>query len=323
MTQPAHPPAVRERPAASCDRSWRAAARAAAPVVALVAGLMYYWFAVADRYAIFLYFHDMGPGLDTTPFGRITASRYWMAGLVASGAALCLNVTLNLVLGRLRPGYRPPPWTRVWACCAAPLAVLIPAIVMTANDPVLPLVNAAQVTAATLAGLALALAPGDVAARRPLDLALWAADGLGPALWLLALPLFAQYPQWLARGRTVWIAMHWLLLGAGLAAVAALTWLYRRLALNRRSLRSAPPTAGAWLVAAADVAYLLLPLCHHLFFSTDSANPFALGALRYISDSDNYFARSPWVQIVTWAAVAVMVWGVAQSRERRLNRGWG
>ncbi|MDT8307586.1 MAG: hypothetical protein RRC07_16760, partial [Anaerolineae bacterium] len=46
-----------------------------APIVALVVYLFYTWFAVRDRYEIFLTFHDMGTGFDTRPFGRVTASR--------------------------------------------------------------------------------------------------------------------------------------------------------------------------------------------------------------------------------------------------------
>lgn len=48
---------------------WRAALHAT-PVAVLVLGLFYHWFAVADRYAVFLYDH-----LGATPFDAITSSR--------------------------------------------------------------------------------------------------------------------------------------------------------------------------------------------------------------------------------------------------------
>ncbi|MCP4422626.1 MAG: hypothetical protein GY805_38945, partial [Chloroflexi bacterium] len=61
----------------------------ALPVSGLILILFYYWFAIADRYIIFLYNHDMGPVVpDTSPFSRVTASRYWMAALVASGGVM-------------------------------------------------------------------------------------------------------------------------------------------------------------------------------------------------------------------------------------------
>jgi len=52
-----------------------------------VLALFYYWFVVANRYVIFLYMH-----LDATPFDERTRSRYWMAGLVATGHRLFLPV---------------------------------------------------------------------------------------------------------------------------------------------------------------------------------------------------------------------------------------
>ena len=54
-------------------------------VSAAILAFFYYWFAVADRYHIFLYKH-----LDATPFDAITTSRYVMAGLVADGAVLVI-----------------------------------------------------------------------------------------------------------------------------------------------------------------------------------------------------------------------------------------
>jgi hypothetical protein len=55
----------------------------AVPIVAFVIYVFYTWFAVRNRHLILLYSPDIGPGFDTTPFGWVTASRYWMSGLVA------------------------------------------------------------------------------------------------------------------------------------------------------------------------------------------------------------------------------------------------
>lgn len=74
----------------------------ALPVTALVLSLFYTWFAIADRYFVFLYYHDMGPRYpDTSPFSAITSSRYWMTGLVASGIVMVFYVLVNGLLGRL------------------------------------------------------------------------------------------------------------------------------------------------------------------------------------------------------------------------------
>ena len=57
----------------------------------LVLGLECRWFALRNREVVFLYNHPMGPRVpDTTPFSPVTRSRYWMTGLVASGAVMVL-----------------------------------------------------------------------------------------------------------------------------------------------------------------------------------------------------------------------------------------
>ncbi len=282
-------------------RSWLAAALYALPIAALVLSAFYYWFAIADRYIVFLYNHDMGPLYpDTSPFSRVTNSRHWMAGLVASGAVLVLYTGLNWLLGRLSRRYRPPAWPRVWAASAVPLLVGIPAITMTANQPTLPAWNAAQVTLATLLGLALALPPGEMAARHPGTLALLALDGLGLASLLLSLCALDLVPRWLAHGSTVYVVMMVVSAGLGIVWLLAMT--------GFRAWRRTPvPSTLTLFVAGLAVAYLFMPLVHHLL-GTDG--------YFYISDSDNFFSRSAPVQLLTWGVSAAVALGVTRLRER-------
>ncbi len=285
-------------------RDWGAWAHAlayAVPITALIVGLVWYWFAVANRYAVFLYYHDMGPRVpDTTPFSPTTRSRYWMSGLVVGGMVMVGHTALTWVLGRLVRGYRPPPWRRVWGLCAAPVAVAIPAITMTANSPTLPLWLAALVTLATLGGLALALQPGDLAARDPLALGLLAGEGAALALWLTALPGLEYLPYWLAAGRMLWVRWRALELAAGLVGLAVV-------AGARALLRRPGPALRAVVVAVACCGYLALPLVHHVV-GTDGQF--------YITDMDNFFSRDPAVQAFTWAVTGGLAWAVA-----RMGRG--
>ena len=136
------------------------------PICLFVLGLFYYWFAVADRYAIFLYGHT-APGIPLAqPFDAMTRSRYWMAGLVAAGAVMVIYIVFNWFLGRLaiRRGqhYRPPAWWRVWVLCALPLIIGIPAITMTRNTPTLPLGLAAACVVRDVGGPGAGAAPGRV-----------------------------------------------------------------------------------------------------------------------------------------------------------------
>ena len=286
-------------------KTWRAMLPHALPVAGLILLLFYYWFAVGDRYTVFLYNHDMGPLVpDTSPFSRVTSSRYWMAGLVASGAVMALYVAANWLLGRLSAGYRPPTWWRVWASCAVPLFIGIPLITLTFNEPTLRLANAAQTMLATLIGLALALLPGEKAARRPRALVWLAADGWGLTLVMSTVINLERIQRWLERGGTWWVRMTVVIFLAGVAWLLIVTGL-------RVWQRMSVPSATEVFVAGLCVAYLVMPLLHHVM-GTDG--------YYYISDSDNFFATNVALQILTWLIAATMAVGVTQLRKHLETR---
>ncbi len=284
---------------------WRAALAWAAPILSGVLALFYYWFAVADRYAIFLYGHATTNIPPTQPFDTVTSSRYWMAGLVAAGAVLVGYSGGLWFAGRIAAGRRraftPPTGWRVWVLCALPLAVGVPAITMTVNAPTLPLGLAAACAAATLAGLAVAVWPGEWAAQRPLDLAWLAVDGLGlvPAL------IFVRAIELPGRGLSVTPALAW---GAALGgSLAGLIWLGVVSAL--RAWRRRPvPDAGAVLLAGLALSYLWLPLVHYLIASPPE--------YRYITTASNFFALAPAVQALALAIAVAQAWGITALRRR-------
>lgn len=278
-------------------KEWRSAALHAVAVSLLVLSLFTYWFGVADRYSIFLYGH-----LGATPFDEVTTSRYWMSGLVASGAVAVLYTAANWLLGRLaaRRGrnYQPPAWWRVWGPCAVALAPGILAITMTVNEPTLPLLLAGACAAVSWSSLALALMPARWAARRPLDLAWLAADGAGlvPSLVLLrALEL---------PGRGLAVRPAVAILAAAGGTVAGATWLGLVTAL--RAWRRRPtPGAAALFASGLTWAYLVFPLVHHL---TTPAQ------YRYISASSNLFAFHWGLQVSAWAVAAALALGITWLR---------
>lgn len=286
---------------AGARRRWWAVIGMALLVTFLVLGPMAYWFGCANRYVVFLYNHDMGPRVpDTRPFSPVTRSRLWMTGLVVSGAVMVAISLVYGVLGRFVDGYRPPAWRRVWLAAAVPVAVGIPWITMTLNSPTLPPQLAALVTGVTLLGLVLALQPGALAAHQPLDLILLAGDGAGLALWLVTLPGLAYMPYWLTTGGRHWLLLLSVPLVVGLAILGSLTIL-------RRLLPRTSPPLRALVVSGLCVAYLLLPLVHHVL-GTDG--------LFYISDMDNFFSRNPLVQVLTWALTTGLAWAVSRLRSQ-------
>ena len=299
---------VEKRGRITVDEGWGPALAAAVPISLCVLGLFIYWFAIADRYTIFLYGHT-APGIPLAqPFDAMTRSRYWMAGLVAAGAVMVIYTAVNWILGRIadrrRQNYHPPAWWRVWTLCALPLTIGIPAITMTRNTPTLPLGLAAACVIVTLAGLTLALLPCEWAARRPVDLIWLAFDGLGlmPILLLLR---SVELP-----GRGVSVSMPLAVLFAFGGLLAGLIWRGIMSAL-RAWQRKAPPPAGALLAAGLCLSYLLLPLVHHLF-----ATP---PGYRYISTASNFFAFNPVLQLAVIGVAAGTAVAVTRLRVRHLR----
>lgn len=279
---------------------WRLPLLFALPVVALVLGLFIYWFAIANRYIVFLYNHNMGPRYpDTSSFSGVTSSRYWMAGLVAAGAVLVLYTAACWLPGRLRREYLPPAWWRVWLAAAGPLLIGLPVITMTLNQPTLPLYNATQVTLVSLIGLALALMPGRLAAARPATLLCLGFDGIALMLVLLFTPAFEDVPYWLANGNMVYLQMLVFGFAVGGILLLVMTGLHLWLPIPI-------PSATEVFVAGLCLAYPLLTLLHHVGF-TDG--------YYYITGKDNFFARDGWLQLATWLLVGLIAWGVTRLRQ--------
>lgn len=270
----------------------------ALPVPVIVLALYYYWFAIANRYIIFLYYHDMGPLVpDTSPFSPATGGRYWMAGLVAGGAVMLLYTLANWVAGRIAPA-----WWRVWVLSAGPLVVGIPLITMTLNRPTLPLQFALQSTLAALAGVALALLPGNLAGEKPAGLIWLALDGVALAPVLLLATALADVGRWWASGNMwrVWIVAGGISLGVVGLLIITLLRLWRRTAM---------PGAAAIFTAGMCVAYLLLPLVHHLFVGL-------IEGYFYISTASNFFASSVPLQLATWLVAGLVALGVTRIRQK-------
>jgi hypothetical protein len=281
---------------------WRRALVHGLLVAATVLVLFCVWFGVRDRYIVFLYFHDMGPRFpDTAPFSAVTASRYWMAGLVAAGIVMCLYVGACLLQGRLRRGYRPPAWWHVWLVAAAPVAVGIPLVVMSVNVPRLPWLNAVQVTLAAIVGLGLAVAPAGLAARQPGRFFLLTVDGGAAAGVLFGAEFVLRVLEMAQRGAARPLAILGVWTAGSLLLLLAMSAVYAR--------RPPPPPSRQLAIAGCCVAYLLLPAVHHLGF-TDG--------YYYITTADNFFADTWPLQIVAWVVTASVILAITWLRAGHL-----
>lgn len=277
---------------------WLLAASLAVPCVLVILGLMAYWFMIADRWAIFLYYH-LGAG----PFDEMTQGRYWMAGLVAAGLAMIFYGILNWYMARfaaLRNGrYRPPGWWQVWLIALLPLTAGI-ALITSWGTPPLPLNLTLLTLGVTLTGFAAALYPGTLAARdmRELVWLLLASAGLLPALLLLRV---IELPaEGMATPLIAWtVAISTTIVG--LAWVCGVTVFHARQTRQRW-------TAAQLFVCGCCLSYLLLPVIHHLFFTP--------AAYRYISTSANFFALRLPVQVLCFAAAGLSALAAVQLQRR-------
>jgi len=281
----------------------RSAAIHGAAVASIVVGLITYWFAVADRYAVFLYGHvDRSGDPPAAPFDGTTVSRYWMSGLVAGGVVMVLY-TAAVLLARNRSKLRasaadPPTWWQVWSWAAPLVAVGVPVATLTQNGPTLPLPLAASVTGSALVGLTLALLPAAWAWRRPGELLWLALDGLGltPLLLVRALELPNRH---MMEGVTAV-----LIAAAGIGGSAL--WLGVVTVARARSGREAP-TAPQLVASAACWVFLATPLSHYLLFTPS--------AYRYITSSANVFGYEPTTSAATALVAVAMAVGVTRWRD--------
>lgn len=278
--------------------------RSTAPLIAALISLFLlsifvYWFGIADRSVLFLYGHTAHGIPLTRPFDAMTSSRYWMAGLVASGFVFVGYVGSNLIAGR--SGRRPPDWRYVWAWCVLPLLLGIPAITMTLNAPTLPLDLALACAGVTLIGLALALWPARIAAEQPQAFFWLMLDGVG----LLPIFVVVRVLELPARGVSMPPTLAWVLaLGSLLAAWfwwLGIGWLRARVL----AVRCPPSTALQLYVAGCCLCFLLLPFAHYARGSD---------GYHYITAASNVFAFDPWLQALVFAVGALLTKGVVWVR---------
>jgi hypothetical protein len=113
----------------------------------------------------------------------------------------------------------------------------------------------------------------------------------------------ANLPRWLSVGamRYVWVS--------AVSLVVGLVWL---LLLTGWHVwrRTAVPPGYTTFIAGLAVSYLFMPLVHHTLY-TDG--------YYYITDSDNFFSKNVWLQLVTWLIAALLSGGITRLRRRAIR----
>lgn len=251
------------------------------PACLIILSLFYYWFAVSDRNEVFLYYHNMGPRVpDTSPFSFVTASRYWMSGLVTSGFVLLIYFPANFILFRALRNYSPPSWKKVLLFTSPILVAGTLIITMTMNQPELSFLHALKVTLATLAGFGIVMKTSEFAGEKVIKLILYATDGFAIGFIMLTTSGWISNLDYLPN----WRVKVFLIMFAFCFAVITITcaiYLWKKIESNARKI----------FVTAIAIGYPFGAVFHYLF-GTDGHF--------YISNSDNFFTRNIFLQILVW-----------------------
>lgn len=260
-------------------------------IAAFILALFSYWFVVADRGRVFLYGH-----LDATPFDEVTRSRYWMAGLVASGYLL-LPYGVLAVWARRSGRALLPAVGPTLGLLAVPLALGVFAVAGALGEPRLPLSLCAMLLAATLGGVYLALWFADKTAG-------WGGRVLWPALNAAGLaPLLLLLRALELPGKGLSVSNDLARAVAAGSVLFGLAWLGAAAYVQRRR-RQAPFAPLDLLRAAFLGCYVALPTLHHLF-----ATP---PGYKYITTAENFFASSLALQAATWLLALAVIYGTSR-----------
>lgn len=263
-------------------------------ISALVLALYSLWFVLLDRRFVFLYGH-----LYSTPFDFRTVSRYWMTGLVASGAVLIACTIVNLVIKKVRHDYQLPDWKVVWkyTCLITALPVFI--ILTFVGKPPIPALLSLWTLVVLFASLRLALYASSFIVNNFRQSVFAFFDGLALIPILQLLPLSFDYGLRKAFPPVTVIAPLVIIL-AGLFWLWIMTLFYKRF--------KQPFTSSINIFLSGLVStYLLLPLLHYV-----NSRP---GYIRYLSDSANFFANEVWLQITAFLVATGVLWRIGKWRK--------
>ena len=266
----------------------------AALVSVLVLALYSLWFVFLDRRFIFLYGH-----LHSTPFDFRTASRYWMTGLVASGAVLIACAVVNLVIKKICRNYQLPDWKVIWEYVC--LILILPLLIILAfvGKPPIPALLFLWILVVLFAGLRLALYASNFIVTNFSQSVFAFFDGLALVPVLLFIPLGLEFGLRKSLPAVLIIAPI-VIAGIALFGLWIMTLFYKR-------FKKPYPSQINIFLSGLVSSYLLLPLLHYL-----GSRP---GYIRYISDSANFFANKIWLQAVTFLATAGVLWLVGKWRK--------
>lgn len=253
-----------------------------------VLALYVFWFAVLPREQIFLYGHMGYAGL-----ADFNISRHWMTGLVVGEMLLIIYLPLNLILKKLVKNYQLPDWANL--SCYVCLYLSLPLFVLLNffAKPTLPFLLNLWIFLILFLAIRLALYLTDLAFKNFKHYVWLTIDALSLLPVIMIVPTLLQYGlkrSFPIFGLLILLPIVMVLLGWLWSVL--MTW------LSKRFKRPFPSSLQLFLSAMGS-AYLFFPFLHYF-----SSNP---GGTLYISNSDNFFATNPLLQLEAFLLALVLL----------------
>lgn len=240
--------------------------------------LYYFWYIIADRNILFLYWH-MGYG----PFGAFTIGRYLMSGLVASGFVFWGYLLLFYTIKKLYKTNKLPQWQTVWEYIIVISAIPLFIIIHIMGNPPLPLLLSLGVLVFLYAGIGIVLWSSHKI-HANFKKSIWTMLQSITILPLFVLPLYITYylkknPENIAG---LIIPVVYFFIGSLLFSLIINVLL--------RRFKKTSGTAQDIFFFAMLFFYILLPLFHYIFLGPT--------LFSYITDSGNFFAHNLFIQAI-------------------------
>lgn len=263
-----------------------------------ILAIFVFWFEVLNRELIFLYGH-LGFG----PLADFNISRHWMTGLVVGGLVLVFYLPLNLLLKILFKRYQLPDWTNLYCYLCLYLSLPLFILLNFLAQPTLPLLLNLWIFLILFLALRLALYLTHVAFSNFKQFIWLTIDAWSLIPVLIIVPTLLQYGlkrSFPLFGLLVLLPLVMMLVG----------WLWSVMIayLSKRFQRPWPSSPQLFLSALGS-AYLFLPLLHYF-----SSNP---GKTSYITNSDNFLASSPLIQLLAFVIVLVLLKIIMKNRQQK------
>ncbi len=242
--------------------------------------LYYFWYMIADREILFLYWH-----LGYEPFSEQTIGRYFMSGLVASGFLFWGYTIIQCMVKKRYAKYKLPQWSTVWEYTIYISAIPLFIILNILGNPPIPLMISIGVLGFLYIGVGIVLWSSDTILKNVKKSMRTITQSI-TIVPLFILPLYLTYHLKKNPGNIFNITLPTVLFFIGsLLFSLAIQYILKR-------LKKQTGTPNEIFFFALLLFYIFLPLVHYIFMGPT--------LFSYITDSSNFFSNNVFIQGISF-----------------------